>query len=1356
MLFILCGNTTLLAQISGFEVDISKQLTIENGLSHFGVTSIAQDNNGLLWVGTFKGLNIFDGYEFKTFYHSTDSGLVSNRIHSLYKDENNNILIGTEKGVSVYLYQKQQFKVLYTNKNTIGEELGPYINKIIETHDYIICNTLKKGVILINKSDYSFHSIILPNFINIGSFKSFNIDKIDNDNILLATNSGIIKATLSTGKCRRILEGDFPFCLDIAFDGNSTIYALNYRFLGIISIKNDNYNLKAIAFSGEDYSQIELGENGELWLMKNNNDLAVIGNPTYVKNIDKQVVKFSFTSEFTRLSSILLTEDGGWIGSFNQGLFKFRSEERPFKYSNLKNNGQVVNTSSQVVSMITLDHEQVMITLNANNAKVFNINNNSIKEVKQPGVYNQVITRVLKDTYGTIWGGSLRVGVFQKKNLVVPWKQLMSPEYPILNDESVRGFSQDKYGDIWVAGLRKLYRFSMHSNGKIKEIEVIRNLGNVPYNYNLATKVIYADPKQDCIWLGTQSDGLFRINYSHNKPLTEATFQHFIPIKNDTTSLPVYAINCMQRVPNGDLWLGTLEGGITKVIEENGLIKFKTFTENDGLDDNDVMTFQYDNKGRLWIATNQGINQFDPETENFRNYTTEDGLVPASFEVSSTKLLNGMMVFGGNNGICYFNPDLVPNESNIPPLLFGDLKVHNQIVRVKSKDNKEAILYKPLNDSDEITLEYNQRSISIELISLHYSNTEAHHIRYRLLPKDNSWLEVTSNNKIVNFSLLPPGEYTFEAQVSNSKNEWSPTKRIKIHVKYAWWNSNGAKGLYFILIFLVIAMVMLTLLRMKTLEYNLQIEQFDKNRLEELDAARLKLFMNISHEFRTPLTLISGPISVLKGMFETNQDAFQHIDLIQRQSKKMFQLVEQVHDVRKADENILKLKYTTFDFTDLVTDVKQDFDKLAEDSNKKLILEGEANKLFVLADEHKLEVVVNNLLNNAFKFTRKGDTISITYNVRKGGLYLSVSDTGIGIPEEDLAHLFKRFYQSSKGEKYSVGTGIGLELTKMLVEMHQGEIKVSSILGEGTKFEVFLPLEIRKEDVLSEKRIDEILSLESHDERQRVEDQVIDLSEIIQENEHSDVTIYYVEDNTDLRNFITKILNQYFAVVTFSNGKECMDALESEWPDLILSDIIMPEMNGIELCKQIKSNPKTNHIPVVLLTSRSSTEEKIEGLEVGADMYITKPFEVKHLIATFKNILNNRKTLQTKFQVEAPMPLKKKQKTEEDKIFVNKFYKLLEENLTNENIDLEEFAKELYMSRSQFFRKVKAISDTTPQDLIRSYKLKKAAELLCEGQYSVADVVVMVGFKSRTHFSKSFKEIYGITPSKYAVAKKVE
>ncbi|WP_170178599.1 hybrid sensor histidine kinase/response regulator transcription factor [Flammeovirga pectinis] len=1350
----LCGVSTVNAQRSGFEVDISKQLTIENGLSHFGVTSIAQDNNGLLWVGTFKGLNIYDGYEFKTFYHSTDSGLVSNRIHSLYKDENNNILIGTEKGVSVYLYQKQEFRTLYTNKGTIGEELGPYINKIIETKKYIICNTLKKGVIVIDKNGYSFKKIIIPNFINIGSFKSFNIDKIDDDNILLATNSGIIIANLSAGKCKRILEDNFPYCLDIAFDGNSTIYALNYRFLGIINIKNGNYTIKARTFEGEDYSQIQLGNDGELWLMKNNNDLAVVGDPTYIKNIDKQIVKFSFTSDFTRLSSILLTDEGGWIGTFNQGLFKFRSEERPFKYSNLKNTDQGENKSSQVVSMITLDHEEILITLNANNAKVFNINNNTIQEVKQPGVYNQVITRVLKDNYGTIWGGSLRVGVFQKKNLDVTWKQLMSPEYPVLDGESVRGFTQDRYNDIWVAGLRKLYRYSMNSDGSIKKIEVINNLGSVPYNYNLATKVIYADPIKDCIWLGTQSDGLFRIDYVKDKPLSEVTFQHFIPIKNDSSSLPVYAINCMQRVLNGDLWLGTLEGGITKVIEENDTIKFRTFTEKEGLDDNDVMTFQYDNKGRLWIATNQGINQFDPVTETFRNYTAEDGLVPASFEVSSTKLLNGMMVFGGNNGICYFNPDLVPNESNIPPLLFGDLKVHNQIVKVKNKGDKAAILFKPLNDSHEITLEYNQRSIALELISLHYSNTEAHHIRYRLLPKDTSWLEATSNNKVVNFSLLPPGEYIFEAQVSNSKNEWSPTKRIKINVKYAWWNSNGAKGLYFLLIFFVIAMVMLTLLRMKTLEYNLQIEQFDKNRLEELDAARLKLFMNISHEFRTPLTLISGPISVLKGMFETNQDAFQHIDLIQRQSKKMFQLVEQVHDVRKADENILKLKYTTFDFTDLVTDVKQDFDKLAEDSGKKLILEGDANQLYVLADEHKLEVVVNNLLNNAFKFTREGDQITINYKDKNGGLFFSVSDTGIGIPEEDLDHLFKRFYQSNKGEKYSVGTGIGLELTKMLVEMHHGEITVSSTLGEGTKFEVFLPIETRKENVLSEKRIDEIHSLESHDERQRVEDQVIDLSEIIKENEHSDVTIYYVEDNTDLRKFISKILNQYFAVVTFSNGKECIDALENEWPDLILSDIIMPEMNGIELCRYIKGDEKTNHIPVVLLTSRSSTEEKIEGLEVGADMYITKPFEVKHLIASFKNILNNRKTLQNKFQADAPMPLKKKQKTEEDKIFVNKFYKLLEENLTNENIDLEEFAKELYLSRSQFFRKVKAISDTTPQDLIRSYKLKKAAELLCEGEYSVADVVVMVGFKSRTHFSKSFKEVYGITPSKYAIAKK--
>ncbi|PWJ41795.1 hybrid sensor histidine kinase/response regulator transcription factor [Sediminitomix flava] len=1340
------------AQKQETEIDISKHLTSEHGLSHFGITSLLEDHLGLVWAGTFKGLNLYDGYEFKTFYTSTDSGLVSNRIQSLYQDENQNIIIGTEQGVSLYNYEKQSFKVIYSPHDQSNAHQGPFVNEILETEKFIICNTNLNGLFLFKKEDYTFYKKILPPFNSSTSFQSFRASKLDENHVLLASNLGLFSLQLDTEKFERVLPTALDYCLDVAYDGQQFIYALGFESLKVFRVHTNEdgltFSFVQEALMGEFFSKLQISEEGNLWLLKNNNVLAEVQCTDSLINIDEEFIKYTFSNEFTRLSDIVLDKEGGWVGSYNQGLFKFRSKKRPFLNSDLKSKG--INESSQVLSLLTLDKESILVTLNANDLKVFNTVTKQIQEIKSPAINNQNISKVLKDSNGDIWGGSRRLGIFRKKSIGKEWVQIRSEKYPFLEREAVRYFAEDRAGNIWVAGLNALYRFQLDQNRNISSVEIIDKLGEEPYTNSLVVQVIYPDPLEDCLWIGTKSKGLYKLNY--HSSLADENQSIRLDLGDGETKQGL-SITSIQRAENGILWFGSLEGGISKLEQEHGKVFCKTYTESNGLDDNDVMSFQFDEKGHLWIATNKGINEFNPETEVFRNYTTDDGLIPASFEVTSTKLANGMMVFGGNNGICYFHPNSIPTESPIPSLLFGDLKIHNKIVKVGAKAHEHVILQKPLNQSPKIELAYNESSISVEVISLHYSNTENHQIRYRLLPEDENWFVTSSKNKIINFSLLPPGEYTLQVANSNSRNEWSEVRALDIVVKPAYWLSPTAKVIYFLLAVIVLMVIMRVILHTKGLQHKLQLEHLEKTRLAELDAARLKLFMNISHEFRTPLTLITGPISVLRKMFETNKDAFQHIDLIQRQAKKMFQLVEQVHDIRKADENILKLHIASFDFTDFIFDIKRDFEKLAQDTGKELRLIGDGNQLFVMADEQKLEVVFNNLLNNAFKFTHAEDSITIRYTAKTDGLYFSVEDTGAGIPEEDLEHLFERFYQSNSEESYG-GTGIGLELTKMLVEMHYGQIHVDSELGKGTKFEIFLPISVNKTDTLSAQKLEEILKAENHEERQRiVKKDAIDLTNLIKNEAHKNLTIYYVEDNIDLRNFVGNILEGYFKIVPFTNGKECMEALEKEWPDLILSDILMPKMNGLELCKLVKSDIKTSHIPVVLLTSRTSTDERIEGLEVGADTYISKPFEMKHLIASIQNVLNNRQKLRERFQVAYPIPLDKKQQSETDHIFLERLYKLLEENLSNEDIDLEEFAKELFMSRSQFFRKVKSITNSTPQEIIRSFKLKKASEYLSDGKYTVADVVVKTGFKSRTHFSKLFKEHFGQTPSQFAKQK---
>ncbi|WP_281612832.1 ATP-binding protein [Flammeovirga sp. SubArs3] len=1338
--------TSLAAFGNDRSINISNHLTYNEGLSHFGVTSLEVDHQGFVWIGTFKGLNLYDGYEFKTFFKEDFPALGSNRITTLFKDSKNNIIIGTEKGITLYRYEEDRFESLYE----LEETKNTPINDIEETENYIICNTILGDLLMFNKTTYALEKKVHPLKIENKNYKTFKISHFVDDQILLATNRGLIQFDPFTGRKIYILGGQLEYCVDVTFDGNKQIYALSYFDLYVFNYNKEGKSISFVSkvLDNQKFSKLKLSDEGELWLMKNNNKVALIPSPSYVKNIGQSIVFHTFRDDFTRLSSIALTNKGGWIGSFNQGFFQFFNEQPTFKYSALKEKYSE-NRSSQVLNILPFGPDKVYITLNANENKVVDLRTQQIINLEHPKVNNQRISRVTRDQFGAIWGGSRRKGIFRMKNLSSDWKQVKN--IPEIIDEGARAFTTDRHGNIWLAGLDRLYRIQLDTQGEIKNIDFVEDLGDISYDINLLVNMLYADPKDDVLWICTNGKGLIRFKYRNDQSLSDGGEVTEIRDKDNKISIYENSVTCIRRTLNDELWIGVLEKGLIKINESNGLFSFDQITEKDGLDDNDVMSIEFDKGNRLWVATNRGINQVDPRTKKIINFTTNEGIVPASFEVTSTKLSNDRMVFGGNNGLCYFDPYAVKYHSEQPQLLFGDLRVHNAKVNITAND-EEGVLKKRLNETAKIKLNHDQNSLGIELISLHFRNANTHNLRYRLLPKETTWRVTSSKDKIATYNLLPAGEYTFEAQASNANNEWSAVKSLKIQIREPWWNTTFAKIFYVFVFLLVLSIGIGILLRFKSLRYKLKLEHLESSRLKELDAARLKLFMNISHEFRTPLTLINGPINVLRNMFENNKDAYEHIDLIQRQSKKMLQLVNQVHEVRKADQNLLKLKIAAFDFTHLITDVKKDFEQLAINSNKKLNLVGETNQLTIRADKGKLEMVINNLLNNAFKFTKEGDEITISYSFSGEDLCFSIEDTGFGISKEDQKHVFKRFYQSDEKEVYSVGSGIGLELSKMIIDLHKGKIQVSSEIGKGTKFEITLPVGVVEEDAPSQLRLEEVLQEEDHDQKQRIVNENMDLSFITKDGRNKDSLIFYAEDNVDLRNFVSNVLSQHYRVKTFNNGAECIKALEEEWPSLIISDILMPEMNGLEMCRQIKDDLQTSHLPVVLLTSQSSSDEKIEGMSVGADAYLTKPFEMKQLVATIQNILNNRSKIQERLKSEVPLPISKQKISDSDQQFLDGLSKLLQDNLSNENIDLEEFSRELMMSRSQFFRKIKALTDSTPQDIIRSFKLKKAAEFLLDKKNTVNDVVILTGFKNRTHFSKLFKEQYGVTPGKYSAS----
>ncbi|CAI8174306.1 MAG: Sensor histidine kinase TodS [Polaribacter sp. SA4-10] len=485
--------------------------------------------------------------------------------------------------------------------------------------------------------------------------------------------------------------------------------------------------------------------------------------------------------------------------------------------------------------------------------------------------------------------------------------------------------------------------------------------------------------------------------------------------------------------------------------------------------------------------------------------------------------------------------------------------------------------------------------------------------------------------------------------------------------------------------------------------------------------------------------------------YKNNFDVSEKLGLVQRQIKKIKQLIDQVHDFRRADANLLKMNYSRFNFNSFIGDVANDFMFLASKDQKKFVCLSKEKNIIVSADKDKIEKIINNLISNSFKYTKTEDVIKIEFSTNEKDLIIEVSDTGMGIEKEDLTHIFERFYQSQSTDKQHIaGSGIGLAFTKKLTEMHYGYISAESEVDKGTTITIQLP--IVKKQIEEDEIIDETIELPLEKEVKIDEDfiQKEISSNIKVSGNFSDKIIFYAEDNLEMRNYVSNILSKYFNIKVFRNGQDCLNALQDEWPDIVISDVQMPVLNGLDLCISIKSDLKTSHIPVILLTGLANIEDHVRGIRDGADAYIKKPFNVQRLVTNVEALLINRKYLRERFQVGIPLTKENNKNNRNDNAFLEKLYSIIEENLDNQDFDINILSRELYLNRTHFYQKVKELTNQTPFEILKTYRLKKAAQLLSQEKLSVNEVFMMTGFKNRHHFSKTFKKMYNVSPSKFA------
>ncbi len=1322
-------------------IRVSQTLDITNGLAHNGVSCMLIDSRGYTWIGTYDGLNRYSGDDITIYKNQLHKNIFqNNRILSIAEDRLSRLWIGTESGVTIFDYEKYIFQQLFTP----ADNPTPIVKNIFidPESDKIVCVSKLHSIIQYSYSGELLRSDALPQGSSINA-----AIRLDDDTYLLACNIGLMCYNANSGEISVIKNSAETNTQSVIKCNDNTIIASYDKGIQMFCITQDDkiVSIEAISPIEYDYASISamaIDYDDTLWLgcawseglYTIQNFLDSFGRePQYIQNTN-------------RISNILIDGDCIWVSSLNDGVTKLLTNKTNFRYFS--------SDSIELPQVIAYDSERVIINSIDNPLQIYNIVSEQ-EETLPFEINSQLMTRykyITKDRDDSLWiifrNGVKETNIYNINGSNVTkltGKELQKLLHTQRICDTPVNATFDGDNNLWVAYQNDLFRIILNPNHTVKRVESIWSNPMLKDLDELSRiRKLYFDEVENILWIGTNRQGLFKLGLKDtaNKKLSEIDINNFTHEANDSTSLSSNFVSDIIRTTDGTLWVGTEQGGICRVDESNDTLQFNSLSEHNGLSNNVVKSIQEDHRGNLWIGTNIGLNCFNVKAKNFITYRSDKGLPFDGFWYSSLTLDGGDLLFVGTKQLLTFNPEVFYVGGSTPNINFDDLMIFDDEITPNEPYQGRIITNHQLKNGDTIYLNWNQNvfSIGVDIIRSQYSlgNT----LFYRLSPINKRWIKVAENNNTLPFNGVNPGRYTLEVCTFNSQGERGDISSLHIVITPPFWKSTNAYIIYTIIMLLIIGIIIHTLLSFQSLNHHLEIQTIEKSVNED----KLRYFSNISHELKTPLSLILAPTALLAEKHKTDNDTINKLNIIRRQSKKLLDLVELTHGIEANDLKTLKPIKSVFSFNDMVRDFTNDFNFISQYDNKVFVVKECDKDVVVEADRGMIEKIVNNLLSNALKHTASGDTITILYNQTGDSISLIVSDSGYGIDAEDLPHIFERFYQAKRSGSHNIGgTGIGLTFSKMLVELHNGTIEVASELNIGTTFTINLP-------IVTNKHLPGPIA-----NKQEITGDIIDdddSSDLFIESEYAQSTIYIVEDNQELRCMLREVIGKHFNVKEFQNGQQMIESLDSEWPDLIVSDVMMPEMDGYELCNAIKSDIKTSHIPVILLTACSTIDDKIKGLQLGADAYIPKPFYPRHLITRIEMLLHNRVQLRERFQIGIPFVYGKDNNTSaKDNEFMSQLYDLFNRNLSNEDIDLDMIARELGQNRTMFFKKVKIITNTSPYELLKEYRLKKAAEMLQSGEYNVSEVCMLTGFKGRSHFSRLFKDRYNVSPSKYATSK---
>ncbi|WP_366519584.1 two-component regulator propeller domain-containing protein [uncultured Bacteroides sp.] len=1319
---------------------------ITNNISNQQVNAFAEDAQGHIWIGTFRGLNKYNVHEFHQYFCTDDSlDLPDNQIKDMLRDSKGRLWISTVNGVCRYT-DKDNFKHIpsdMTNKNGIQllegtdgriflnytSHLSVY-NPTTEEMNCVIPQLDPQGTMIV-KCFIDAEAqlwVVTPRTLRCYDYYSMQLK----DSVAINKNSRYFYLH-KDGKIW--LTGSRTLLL---FDTHTHQFTDLPPALAQHSVLREA-EITYIHPYGNNSLLLNTSRHGMFCYNYANNTIAHQGDEDFPFEVPEFQISCMFTDSQNNL----------WIGSTDQGYTVCYHYKERFNNDNYIrsyfNNKSVVSASAEkngILWITTLSDGVYRYDLN--NKKVVPIDMEKIfPELRQKAVR---VNQIFVDNDNNLW-----MTVTNNKVLKC---QYSNNDLHIINEYDIKypmSITQDYNGSIWI-GTASPYVYKIAPEEKVfREITAfdISTGSNFTFIPGLLAmkdgNLLVAAFNKPMQLINTQTEAVKELLL--NKEDYKACIKRSVII-------PTALYEDMQ----GDIWIGTVSNGLLRYSPSNGKIQ-----PMPGTACTDISGIEEDTQGNLWVSTLYGLSRYDRTTNRFTNYYEADGIGGNQFyDRASCRLSDGTLVFGGTHGLTLFNPIDVQIRRNIP-LLFENLKVHNKLIH---PGNKECI-NKHLSYNPDIKLNYNQNGFSISFVALDYSEHERVHYYYMLEGFDRYWIDA-NNNREAYYANLPAGCYTFKVRImDNDRNIVEAENSITVTVEPAPWRTWWAYTLYLLLAAGVVFLFLRALYRIRLEKEQARRAEQEKEQEQRVNKMNMSFFANVSHEFRTPLTMISGPVTQLCESPEIDGNNKKLLHIVQQNVNRMLRLVNQLMDFNKLENDTLKLKVKR---TDVVTELKrimEIFNVNAQSKDISLITTGIEDSFLMWLDADKIDKITTNLLSNALKFTPRGGKIEVNFDVITGEearqafripqeqtfaqyIKLEVADTGIGIPEEQTERIFERYYQLNNQSvgSYNWGTGIGLYYARSLAHLHHGLLKAGNRTdGQGAVFTLILPTS------------DEAYSPEERDNEQQEQGKVYPLqpdsptgTSTHDEEEEDDnlKKILVVDDDTEVAHYLKVLLSPAYRVICRFNAEDAFKAVSEEAPDLVLSDVVMPGTDGYTLCRKIKEDLQLCHTPVILVTAKANMEDQVEGLNTGADAYVTKPFDPTCLQALIQSQLKNREKVRallgrnTQTDAIADDVL-----SPQDNAFMTELYRLMENELSNPELDISHMTELLKISRTKFYYKVKGLTGENPSSFFKTYKLNRAAELIKEGKYSISEIADMTGFSTHSYFSKAFKKQFGIAPSEY-------